>query len=138
MEYNLKMWAKAEISSINGDIFYVVFENDLKSFSSRYFHWYSPEIERYNTKSEGDEWRLELKADDLIDGFDSTKIWYQATVQDRQIRIDEGREVLFIKVGFRVFHPDGNKEDDDNRKYFGWSSRFDEWIPAYNPRIQKF
>lgn len=75
-EYNLKIWAKAEVSSITGDIFQVVFENDIRSNSIRYIHWYSPEIDRYNTNSEGDDWRLDLKVGDFIDAFDSTKVWY--------------------------------------------------------------
>ena len=37
-----------------------------------------------------------------------------------------------------MFHPEGNKEDDNHRKFFGWSEKFDEWIPAYSPRIQKY
>ena len=51
------------------------------------------------------------------------------------MRNEDGREVLYVKVGFRIFHPQGNKEDDDKNKYFGWSDRFDEWIQAFNPRI---
>lgn len=35
--------------------------------------------------SEGDEWRSELKVGDLIDGFDSTKIWYASTVVNTQV-----------------------------------------------------
>ena len=38
-----------------------------------------------------------------------------------------------------MYHPEGNKEDEmTKQKYFGWSDRFDEWLSAYNPRIQKF
>lgn len=51
---------------------------------------------------------------------------------------DEGREVIKYKVGFMMYHPEGNKEDDDGRKFFGWSDKFDETISAYSPRIQKF
>ena len=78
-EYNLKVWAKGEVIDVNGDLLYVMFQNDNKS-SSRYFFWYSPEIDQYNTKSEGDEWRLELKAGGFVDGFDTTKVWYASTI----------------------------------------------------------
>ena len=54
------------------------------------------------------------------------------------MRGEVNREVLFLKVGFRVYHPEGNKEDDYKNKFFGWSERFDEWIAAFNPRIQKY
>jgi len=37
-----------------------------------------------------------------------------------------------------MYHPEGGKEDELGRKYFGWSDRFDEWVPAYSLRVQKF
>ncbi|CDW89068.1 ubiquitin carboxyl-terminal hydrolase family protein [Stylonychia lemnae] len=137
-EFNLKMWAKGEIHSIVNDIFLVAFENDIKSLTSRFLPWYSPEIDRYDTKSSGDEWRASLQKGDLVDGYDSTKKWYQSQVQYRETVKDEDREVHRLRIGFRIYHPEGSKTDDDQRKYFGWSEKFDETIPAYSPRIQKF
>ena len=135
-EFNLKMWSKGEIISISGDIIQVQFENDIKSLTSRYLPWYSPEIDRFNTRTAGDEWRMTLKKGDLIDGYDSTKKWYQSEVQNTEYFKDEGgREVLRLRVGFRIYHPEGNKTDDDGKKYSGWSEKFDETIPAYSPRI---
>ena len=75
----MKLWAKAEIIRVYNDLIQVIFENDNKA-SCRNFWWYSHEIDRHNTKSEGDEWRLNIKPGDLIDAFDSTKIWYASTV----------------------------------------------------------
>lgn len=46
-------------------------------------------------------------------------------------------DFLVYKIGFRTYNPDGNKEDNNKRKFFGWSESFDEWIPAFSPRIQK-
>jgi len=66
---------------VSGDVLHIAFEHDLKQ-TSRLLYWYSPEIDRYNTKSVGDEWRLELRVGDFIDGFDTTKVWYQSTIQD--------------------------------------------------------
>jgi len=40
-------------------------------------------------------------------------------------------------VGMRVYVPNGSKEDDRG-KYDGWSDKFDEKIPLYSPRIQKY
>lgn len=51
MEYNLKMWAKAEVLSVDGEVLHVAFENDVRSYSSRFLYWYSPEIDHYDTKT---------------------------------------------------------------------------------------
>jgi hypothetical protein len=69
------MWAKATVLKIDGDLIHVKFENDSYASCSS-FWWYSPELARYNTLSEGDEWRSQLKPGDLVDTLDSTKIWY--------------------------------------------------------------
>jgi hypothetical protein len=42
---------------------------------------------------------------------------------------------MVYKIGFRTFDPEGNKEDNEGNRYFGWSETFDEWIPAYSPRL---
>jgi hypothetical protein len=76
LNYNLKMWSKAEITLITNDIFHLFFEDDDKALSHRQLHWYSLDIAPYNTKSKGDEWRKELKVGDFIDAYDSTKAWY--------------------------------------------------------------
>ena len=133
------MWSKGTVISVDHDLIEVEFEND-SSKTNTQFWWYSPDIDIYNTKSEGDEWRADLKSGDTVDTFDSTKIWYGSTIMDRQIKIDEnsGKEYLVLKIGFRLYHPEGNKEDNNKEKFFGWSESFDEWLPAYSPRIQKF
>jgi hypothetical protein len=41
-------------------------------------------------------------------------------------------------IAFRVYHPDGDKVDKAGVKFFGWDETFDEWLPLYSPRIQKF
>lgn len=41
-------------------------------------------------------------------------------------------------IGFRVYHPEGNRDDVHLKKYFGWSESFDEKYSAYSPRIQKY
>ena len=44
-----------------------------------------------------------------------------------------------IYVGFRVYRETDNQYRKDNRGTFeGWSDRFDEWVPAFSPRIQPF
>jgi hypothetical protein len=40
-------------------------------------------------------------------------------------------------MGFRLYTPDGSKTDDEGKKFDGWSSRFDEWVPLWSPKIAK-
>jgi hypothetical protein len=47
-DYNLKMWSKATVLSIDGELIHVKFENDSYSACGS-FWWYSPELEKYNT-----------------------------------------------------------------------------------------
>lgn len=42
-----------------------------------------------------------------------------------------------VLLGFRVFTPDGAKTDEEGRKFDGWSSRFDEWLPLWSPKVAK-
>ena len=73
-----------------------------------------------------------------MDAFDSTRIWYASTVVDKKTQKEDDNEYIYLKIGFRTYHPEGNREDNNKEKFFGWSESFDEWIPAFNPRIQKF
>jgi hypothetical protein len=93
-----------------------------------------------NTKTENEEWRFELKEDDLVDAYDSSKFWYASTIQAREMRVEEDRTFPYVKVGFRLLHPQGNKEleTDEKQNFFGWSEKFDEWMSPYSPRIQKY
>jgi hypothetical protein len=40
-------------------------------------------------------------------------------------------------IGYRVYQENGSKNDDKGQ-FEGWSSRFDEWISIYSPRLQPF
>lgn len=41
-------------------------------------------------------------------------------------------------VGFRVYRTEGKKiRQDEKGTYDGWSNKYDEYIPVFNPRIQK-
>lgn len=132
----MKSWAKAFVSDKKDDILEITFENDTGR-TQRLMFWYSPDIERYNTHSQGDEWRSQLKIGDLIDAIDSTKQWFTSTVLDKCMRLEDNKEYPSYHIGFRTYHAEGNKEDNHKRKYFGWSETFDTWISAYSPRIQK-
>ena len=43
---------------------------------------------------------------------------------------------LGIDLGYRTYDENGDKRDHDGKKYFGWSSRYDEWISVTSPRVQ--
>ena len=40
-----------------------------------------------------------------------------------------------VNVAWRVYHPDGDKKDGDNKTFFGWDETFDEWIPLQSAII---
>lgn len=45
-----------------------------------------------------------------------------------------------VYVGFRYYNEEeGHKtcEERVGKKYVGWSSRYDEWIPVTSPKIQR-
>lgn len=86
---------------------------------------------------------MTLKEGDNIDALDSTRIWYSSTVVKVEWRTDSQNTTApqypMLQVGFRIYTPEGNREETDTkRKYNGWGSAFDLWIPAYSPRIMKF
>lgn len=73
-----------------------------------------------------------------MDACDLTKAWYSSTIVDKEVRTYGDKDVLFLKVGFRKYDERGTKTDLYSKKFFGWSESFDEWLPAYSPRIQMF
>lgn len=46
-----------------------------------------------------------------------------------------GRPVLLGNIGFRIYREGGNKTDEYGRQFVGWSSKYDEEIPIFSPRI---
>ena len=73
-----------------------------------------------------------------MDAMDSTKVWYTSTVLEKELRKMGDTEIPHIKIGFRVMIENGNKIDANGVKFCGWSESFDESVPLYNMRIQKY
>jgi len=74
------------------------------------------------------DWRFTLEKGNIIDALDDEKDWYKSTILDtRMVKNVEGTEIKEIYVGFRTYEEEGSKEDDDGRKFFGWSSKYDTW-----------
>lgn len=89
------------------------------------------------TKTQDYEWRMNIKKGDIIDVCDTSNVWYNSTVLDVAIpETEDGTEVKQIFVGYRVYDENGDKTDTEGRRFFGWSSRYDEWLSVTNPRVQ--
>jgi len=41
-------------------------------------------------------------------------------------------------IGYRIYHEDGDRLDSEGRRFSGWSSKYDEWLSATDPRITKY
>lgn len=79
-----------------------------------------------------------MKEGALIDAHDKS-VWNKSTILKMQEEnVMPGRTITQAFVAFRVYMEKGPKIDDDGKHYDGWSSRFDEWIPLYSPRIMPF
>eukprot|EP00347_Sterkiella_histriomuscorum_P011577 403371923 len=58
--------------------------------------------------------------------------WYPSYIIDEQIK-NEGEQHFEVKIGYRLYHPLGNKVDEQGR-FYGWSQKYDEWIATYFQR----
>ena len=100
---------------------------------------WSADIAEFETRTKNDyEWRRACFAnpevtDYICDMHDNIK-WEQGTIFDVREDSSSGRKVLMANVGFRVYCEDGKKSDEIGR-FDGWSNRYDEMIPCFNPRI---
>jgi hypothetical protein len=82
------------------------------------------------------EWRQDIAVNQELDACDKMGIWYQSTVLDIRIhRGDDCRKVTQAKIGYRYYSDTGNKKDENQLNYNGWSSIYDEWISVTSPRI---
>lgn len=99
---------------------------------------YSSDIAQLGEFSVDQDWKKELKKGDQVDGFDKAKVWYASTILDFKDHTDpDGRSWTMVLIGFRLYHSEGTKTDEDGNKFDGWSARFDEWISLWSPKIAK-
>jgi hypothetical protein len=81
------------------------------------------------------DWRDNLEVGDNIDAVDNEMDWYRSTVLKLRDGVDDnGQTVKQVLLGFRYYHEDGNKYDEKG-KFFGWSTKYDEWKDAYDVRL---
>ena len=61
--------------------------------------------------------------------------WEEGTIFEvKEMTTRQGRKVLMASVGFRIYRENGKKSDELGR-FDGWSSKYDEMIPIFNPRL---
>ena len=56
----------------------------------------------------------------------------------KDVEVTPTRIVKMAHIAFRIYQENGTKTDEKGQKFEGWSTRFDEWISIYNPRIVPF
>jgi hypothetical protein len=97
------------------------------------------EIAPFKSKSKDYEWRAGLKVGDEVDACDTAHVWYNATVLNvRDTQTEEGDNIREAYIGYRVFREDGERQDAEGKHFYGWSSKYDEWLTVSNPRISPF
>lgn len=136
---NKKCWARATIIAADSedDTLTLAYDGEGSSFN-RFFKRFSPEIAPLATYTQGNEWRKQLKSDDLIDAYDLEGQWHNSTVLEKRfLSNSNGTQTIEINVGFRVYEHNGSKFDE-NGCYRGWSNRYDEWISVQSPRIAQY
>lgn len=90
-------------------------------------------IAPYKSRSHTFDWRMALKAGDLVDCEDHYGGWYGSTIQEVTVSEDGKRQA---KVVFKVYDPKGNKEDEKGH-YFGLNT-YNEDIDVTSPKIQPY
>ena len=132
-DLTVRGWAVAKIENIFGDVIYVSYDGFSPIQTESYIKT-ETKVSPLGSKIDDWEWRATLKEGSQIDIFDTQGKWFLGTVLKTSTEVDE---MKMLYVGFRVYLHTGIKLDDDNKKYEGWSSQYDAWIPAYSIRIQK-
>ena len=136
---NKKCWSRAKVIAADSedDTLTLAYEGEGSNFN-RFFKRFSTEIAPLATYTQGNEWRKQLKHDDLIDAYDLEGQWHNSTVLEKRfLSNSNGSQTIEINVGFRVYESNGTKYDE-NGPYRGWSTRYDEWVSVQSPRIAKF
>ena len=130
-------WSQARISSVTGDVLQLEYIFDVKSVD-RYLDRWSVEIAPYQSKTKDIwEWRSTLQIGQVVDAHDKS-VWNKSTILDiKEQQISPTRVVKMAYIGYRVYTDNGTKSDEKGN-FEGWSSKFDEWMALYSPRIQPF
>jgi hypothetical protein len=117
----------------------IKYESDAEA-EVKTFRLTDPDFAPAGTFTDDYDWRFDLKVDDLIDCMDTEKQWLKATVLDTRTRNNaDGEPIQEVYVGYRTFDEAGPRPDEERGKnFFGWSNKYDEWMAATSPLIQRF
>jgi hypothetical protein len=133
-------WSHAKVVTVTDSHIKVSFFNE-RDVYNRFLEkeQNAHELAPFKSRCTDFDWRMTIKAGDLVDACDTSHIWYNATVlNDREVQIDNNRTVKEIFIGYRIYTPQGEKVDHEGQRFVGWSSRYDEWISVNNPRVAAF
>jgi len=69
-------------------------------------------------------------------------MWYRSTVLEVRETNEDAKSqdppYKEVNVGYRVYEEEGHKVDENNgKKFTGWSHRYDAWIPVNSLQIQR-
>ena len=156
-DYFKKVWLRGKIEDIKENTYIINFCEKEK----KYIDINNINISKGGTKTLDWDWRLGLKKYDVIDCFDRSR-WYPATILGVKEKEINGYKKIEYRIAFRLYinhfknpydetdtyenHIDFWKSydqtesgiDNEGEKYIGDEPRYDEDIPFYSKRIQKF
>ena len=96
-------------------------------------------IAPFGTYTDDFDHRYTLKAGDKIDCMDNEKEWYKCVIHGTRLSQNpDGDTVPEIYVAFRTYHEEGSKNDEEGRKFFGWSEKYDEWHGVADVQVQRY
>lgn len=96
---------------------------------------WSVEIAPFESKTkELWEWKKTVVSNMMVDANDKS-VWNKSTILDiKDQQVGPDRIVKMAYIGYRVYVENGSKSDERGT-FDGWSSKFDEWVAIYSPRI---
>jgi hypothetical protein len=135
-------WLQGEIDGVEDDFISIIFPKISSDFDQVVSRW-SNDLMPFESQSKDDyEWRAaELEdAEDACFDVNDLYNWEEATILKTRINVRGTRPFKEAYVAFRVYRNYGKnlKKDAQGRIFDGWTEKFDEWIPVYSPRIQKY
>jgi hypothetical protein len=89
----------------------------------------SPELSVAGSRVADWSWRETMKPDDNLDILDQQGIWFLGTILRKE-------SPTKIKIGYRIYYPEGTKSDEKGR-FEGWTSKYDETFSIYSILLQR-
>lgn len=132
-------WLQGEISEVEDDLLSVIFPKSTPDYDTSVSRWSNNLMQIGSMTKEDHVWRageLEEGKDVHVDVHDKFN-WEPATIFQTRIQREGDRQYEEAFIAFRIYEENGKKEDARG-KFNGWTSKFDEWIPLYSPRIMKY